>query len=70
MKKKIKKDFFSYSYDKTSKVLVCTNETICLTNVEEDNLQNAIHYVYDLFSNYGVIYSDYESLEQFYEDLH
>lgn len=66
MKQKINIDCFHFVYDNGSRELVCTNDSIRITDVDELNVGNALNYAHALYSYYGNINCDYASLQQFY----
>ena len=66
MKQKINIDCFHFVYDNESRELVCTNDSIHITDVDELNVGNALDYVHALYSYYGCINCDYANLQQLY----
>lgn len=66
MKQEFNIDCFHFVYDSESRELVCTNDTIYITDVDELNVGNALNYAHALYAYYSKISGDYANLQQLY----
>ena len=59
-------DPWNFQYNKIDKTLYCTNDTICLTNIVEEEIPTALQIISVLYCSYGTIVGDYQILLQQY----
>lgn len=67
MKKNINfEDVFEFEYDNDVYVLTGVNVPIVITDLLEDNIDKSLMMISSLYSKYGVIMVDYQTLEKEY----
>ena len=67
MKKNINfEDVFEFEYDNDVHVLTGVNVSIVITDLLEDNTDKALMMISSLYSEYGAIMVDYQTLEKEY----
>lgn len=67
MKKSINfENVFEFEYDNDVHVLTGVNVSIVITDLLEDNIDKALMMISSLYSEYGAIMVDYQTLEKEY----